>query len=69
MAKHVVTDTIVVELTMIYEEDEEPTNESFMDAKDYETLFKHLNEISAGELDSFDDAHVKSLKHFVSEEQ
>ena len=67
MAKVEVTDTFTVELTMVMEVEEDPSVEDLMCAEDYEVLFTHLKEISAGAIDSFDSAKVTKLKHFVSE--
>jgi hypothetical protein len=63
-----VTDTFTVTLTQVYEVESDPSKEDLMSEQDYETLFTHLCEISDGLIDSFDDAKVSKLKHFVSEE-
>lgn len=63
-----VTDTFTVTLTQVYEVESDPSKEDLMSEQDYETLFTHLCEISDGLIDSFNDAKVSKLKHFVSEE-
>ena len=57
-----VTDTLTVELTFVTHFDgEEEMNNCMMNEKQYEAFFKCLDGMAA------DDAHVKNLKHFVSE--
>lgn len=63
-----VTDTFTVQVTQVYEIDDEQDEQDLMSEKDYETLFKNLFEISGGLIDSFDDAKVSKLKHFIGEE-
>ena len=53
-----VTDTLTVELTYVHEVDD---LDELMDEKQYESFYKTFDGMGA------DDAHVKSLKHFVSE--
>lgn len=66
--KVTVTDTFTVEVTQVHEVDGDPSSEDLMSEQDYESLFKNLSSISGGLIDSFDDAKVTKLKHFVSEE-
>lgn len=55
-----VTDTLTVELTVVYPDFEE--EDELLDKKDYENWFKSLDGMAV------DDVHVKKLRHFVSEE-
>lgn len=55
-----VTDTLTVELTVVYPDFEE--GEELLNEKDYENWFKSMDGMAV------DDVHVKKLKHFVSEE-
>ena len=55
-----VTDTLTVELTVVYPDFEE--GDEFLDEKDYVNWFKSMDGMAV------DDVHVKKLKHFVSEE-
>lgn len=55
-----VTDTLTVELTVVYPDFEE--GDELLDEKDYENWFKSMDGMAV------DDVHVKKLKHFVSEE-
>ena len=66
--KHVVTDMFTVEVTVKYEHDEDPAKDELMSESDYENMFTHLDEISAGQIRSFDTAKVSKLKHFITEE-
>lgn len=56
-----VTDTLTVELTVVYPDFEE--GDELLDEKDYENWFKSMDGMAV------DDVHVKKLKHFVSEEK
>lgn len=62
-----ITDTLVVELTYVHHDISE---EEMLDEKQYESLFKSFDGMAAKDVRAqLNDAHVKKLKHFVSEDK